>query len=202
MPFVPNADVIRISLDWRLGGEVANNVFYAFNAAADTPSVVQEAAEDAVAAVITNMLPVMSADVEFLGATAYSMASETAPTFAAVVSPAEAGGTASDLQSRAFSVISTLRTQNRGRSGRGRIYWPGAAESQTEDGQLTSGALTAWGAAQGGFFFEMSSNGFPVIVYSQYTGGAPRTEGLAQLVVTAEIRSPRPGQQRRRNHRP
>lgn len=202
MPFVPNANVIRIVVDWAQPVGPANNVFYCSNPGPVTAAVVETAAEDFRSVLVLNMLPVMSSDIDLVSVTAYSMESETAPLFVSTTGLPAPGALTSDLNASAFSVISTLYTQNRGRSGRGRIYWPGATEEQVADGELTTAAMSDWGAAVGAFLAGAVTIGFPLVVYSQFTGGAPRTTGLAQLVTTATIRSPRPGQQRRRNHRP
>jgi hypothetical protein len=100
-----------------------------------------------------------------------------------------AGGSPDFTVSAQEALVTTLRTANRGRSYRGRNYWPGLVDTQ-----MTAGATqiaTTRVAAQQTFVSNLKAainsvypNG--LVVVSRHTGGSPRVTGVTTPVTSLD----------------
>jgi hypothetical protein len=100
------------------------------------------------------------------------------------------------------SICLTLRTANRGRSGRGRIYLAGFAESQWTNNEFSSGLEASLETLWSNFQVACGVVGWTPCVVSRYLNGAHRTTALAQPITSGEVRSLKEAHQRRRTARP
>lgn len=107
-----------------------------------------------------------------------------------------------DMINPSLAVVVTLRTLLRGRSYRGRLYMGGWVEGEYDGTEFSQAAA----AAALDFVAECeaaaSPLGWDLGVISRIVNGAARPTGVFTEVTTYEVRSRRPGVQRRRVRRP
>lgn len=157
---------------------------------------------DAVGAQVAGtILPELSIYIDYLGSRAYDMRTENGPVATSYTGAGD-GGKAGQVLVPSISCVLTLRTANRGRSGRGRLFIAGWSEDNLEMGGFTSAAVGAVEDFGSGLLSAAALIGWTWCVVSRYTNGQPRAKGLAQPVVNSEVRSTKPGTQRRRIDRP
>lgn len=102
----------------------------------------------------------------------------------------------------AAALVVTLRTAYRGRSRRGRIYLGGADESSLDAGAfLPAFASNAEGVLEG-LMDPVPLDDWTLCIHSTQEDGVPTTFGRMWPVTDAQVRSLRPGTQRRRADRP
>jgi hypothetical protein len=146
---IPNA--CRVRLNWNLtDGKVAHNVLYA--AWTGTPALSQTVAQAIFAAISTganwSALAVFLAPTTFLaGVTLQDVRTATGIEINST-GGAVAGGSASPAMPDEIAVAVTLKTANRGPSGRGRFFVPGFATNTIAAGNVIAAAavtaLTTW----------------------------------------------------------
>jgi hypothetical protein len=149
-----------------------------------------------------HIMPLLSSLVNQDGVRAYDLSGPNGPVVFTPISQPAPGGIAADLHSLSVAVVFTLRTASRGRSGRGRFYVSGLAESEVSEGALTTAANISWEAAGNAFLAALTTAGLTLCVYSTEQGGIPLTQGDPITVTDIELRTPILGNQRRRNPRP
>jgi hypothetical protein len=158
----------------------------------------QEALADLVDAATTSVLkPRMSSEISYYRVTVYDMRTETG----AIVVNNDGNGACAISNPPAYinsACVLTLYTANRGRSGRGRLYFGGFSVGDTENGHWKAQIRTDCE----GFYDTLNTAalaaGWTPVVVSRYTAGGPRPSGLAQPVTEWSVRSLLMGTQRRR----
>src|SRR4029453_2524292 len=146
---IPNA--CRIRINWNLGdGKVAHNICYAqWNG---TPALTVALADSVKAALVngatwTALAAFINTATSLASVTLLDVRSATATEVTSAAAATVGAGTAALPDE--VAVVLTLRTANRGPSGRGRIYIPGFAQAAMQSGNVISpGAVTAvtnWG---------------------------------------------------------
>lgn len=148
------------------------------------------------------LLDVMSDQCNYLGTQVYDM--RTVDGEIALDSDSAAAGhihTGDALPLSACEVL-TLYTLNRGRSGRGRLYISGMAESQWAAGVFDVPSETNIEAAYVATLSAAYSAGWASVIVSRQLNGVPRTTPLTQAVTSWDVRNRVPGSQRRRVQRP
>ena len=202
MAFVPNPLVIRVVHRMDRAGLPLYNVFH-HGIPAGMSAEIATAYAGLLGLLYTNtILEQLSGSVNYEECIVYFMASESAPTGAWSAPDPSPGGLAFEGNNRGGAAVVTFRTANRGRSGRGRVYLGGLAETSVLEGVITGPYGASLELAVNNYRTGAAAEELPLIVYSQFTNGAPRTTGLAQPVTSVELRSNILGSQRRRNHRP
>lgn len=107
------------------------------------------------------------------------------------------GGSAGQIGASQLGVLVQKVTAFGGRSGKGRLYIPGAVETGIDvDGSLTPAYQTTLQTVFANFRQELIDAGFPMVVF--HRPGSPLTEPTP---VTSMSVQDRPGTQRRRNRR-
>lgn len=202
MAFVPNPIIVRVTHRMDQAGLPMYNVMYHEFDGAHTPASMANVAQQLGTLYTNTILEQLAAGVNYEECVVYSMSSESAPQGAWSAPDPSPGGISSQSIARGSAAVVTLRTANRGRSSRGRSYLPGMPESDVTDGVMTGPYTASLETAYNNYRTGAAALDMALVVYSQFTGGAPRSVGLAQLVTSVEIRSSIVGSQRRRNHRP
>lgn len=129
------------------------------------------------------------------------MRSETAPVLTKTVTGG-AGGKIEQPLPLSDCLVVTLRTSWRGRTARGRVYLSGLTEDQWDGSQFASALKTAAENYISTIAFEAASENWQLGIVSFYSNYLPRSEGLFRPVSGWEVRSLKPGSQRRRDYRP
>jgi hypothetical protein len=133
---------------------------------------------------------------------AYDMRSILGGVQTSIVNAGNGGHSTSDAISIATSIVLTLRTGQRGRSGRGRVYVAGLAEDQWSSGQFTSTPVGAVETAYGTMRTAAIAAGWTPVICSHQNNGVVLTVPQTYPVTTWTVRSNIEGHQRRRTGRP
>ena len=188
MEFVPNGQVAEVVMTFLLDGQEVKHVFHFMDATAPEPwdaTSLGAVAELAATHWNTHVAPVSSAALVLRDVVATSLSSATAPAVTHVplgVSGDMTGGVAPN--NVAFCV--SLRTTDRGRSARGRLYMAGITTSVFLANTVTEAWATNVLAAWTAFWGSMDDASYIWVVYSRIRDGAPRAVGQA-LAVTAIV---------------
>jgi hypothetical protein len=120
-----------------------------------------------------------------------------------VVNTSAALGTASggDMLAPSTCLVCTLRTGERGRAGRGRLYLAGFGEGLWTVGRWSTDLITAVEAVLEGLKLGALALGWTHVLVSRQLNGEVRTPPATIPVTDYDFRSTRPGSQRRRNAR-
>lgn len=186
MAFIPVPDVVSVGVVYNLHGEFCQNTLYFTGVALDTTSL-----SDLATSFDTHwnalVLDQLSED---LSVTEYVVADQSdinGPVFTRVPGTLEIGGVASPALSNQIAFCVSLRTANRGRSFRGRIYLPGIPAASMDDANhlvpaiATNIANLVFNALDQ---VTVDTGALPVVV-SRFTAGEPRTTGIATPMVSA-----------------
>lgn len=143
----------------------------------------------------------LNAAFSIRGAVGYDMREEGAPTY--VYSPAPTAGlhVGSPLPVQDALVL-TIRTNTRGRSGRGRLYFTGYDEGQLNNAVFTQAVADDAIQTVDEIQEAAALLGWQYVIVSRYHNGAKRPVAVTYPVITWEVRSLIPGNQQRRSRRP
>ena len=143
----------------------------------------------------------LSNDVNYDFTRVYGMRTVADPVVVSAAG-AGAGGQSDDMMPLDDALVATLRTGNRGRSARGRLYISGLGKAQFTNGQFVSGAVTDLDAMLSYIMSSTAALGWTWCVVSFQENGVVRSSGLARPVTAYEVRSRIPGTVHTRDHRP
>ena len=196
MAFIPGINQIYTNFDLTLFGEGVSFGLW-FDGAA--PATIGDLTALNTALILwyqVNLTPLHSNQMTFNGVTSYAMDALDAPRVATPITPVPGtfAGPALDLNT---AMVISLSTDNRGRSGRGRVYFPGLVEGTTDTGIFTTTWRDDVRQAFEALAPEVTPLGLTHIVSSAYFNNAPRVQRLAQPVVQYVAKA-KPGTQRRR----
>lgn len=145
----------------------------------------------------TNVIPVQSEDINFKECKVKLGPNSTGGE--AVVSAGVVGAVAGDSLPPNTAVLSRKVTALGGRAHNGRLFVPGASESQTAGaGQLSDAALTAWGDALDGLFDDLATADLPMYLLHHDSTTPDELLGLStqRLMATQKRRLRRAGGRR------
>lgn len=201
MAFIPSPGVARVTVEGRSPQGTVVNVLHVKQPAGATVFDMDTLAQRAWDAWELNVLPVLSSSYTLVQVRAALMDTDESPVGTYGESPQPTGGATGEFLPAGAAAVVTLRTGARGRSGRGRMYLGPLPEGQVANGEMLPAYVDAVQLGVEGFRADLASDGWNLGVLSQYSGGAPRAEGLFRPVTGIVIRSPRPGYQERRTGR-
>ena len=131
MPFIPTANVVRVSCEYDISGLPGANVLHMqHSAGALTQAEVDDAALQVAVAWAANVMPSLTSNVELLQVVVTDVSSLTGPQGSAV-SGINGSSVSSPLPPNVATCV-TIRTGLRSRSGRGRVYLPGVGEDKVD----------------------------------------------------------------------
>lgn len=206
MAFIPVPNTVEVAIEWTMpGAKPARIVFNVTSAVAWTLSAAEALASDVVDAIvsdglawITNAMSAASIHITDLSsASGFSFdwltgsGTNTLPVAGTFASPVTGGQAA---------LVTTLRTGSRGRSFRGRNYWPGipAAEVNLGGTIIAPTRVTDQNAFVGSLIAAVHANPQrTVVVASKHTAGAPRVTGITTPVTSHDTNSTVDTQRRR-----
>jgi|SRR5215212_1918281 len=136
-----------------------------------------------------NMAPLLSEDWTAVDVQAFDLGSATGPSV--IIGAATPGAIASEACPNNVAACISIRTAQRGRSGRGRNFIPGVPGNAVTLNTLSSpfmiAMIEAYTLLVGPGSFEA---GWQLVVVSRVTAGAPRAVGIAIPVVSVAFTSP------------
>jgi hypothetical protein len=202
MVYIPAPSVAQVEIRGTLDTQPVENVLYfLYKAPPVTPANVATLAMQVGQWWITNALPWLPVTYLFreIYATDLSTATSSASTWPAENNPGTrnpAGGVLPNSNTLCIS----FRTNQRGRSARGRNYWPGLSRSDVTNNSAT---LTLQQGIVGVYEALLTLVGDDTInwywvVLSRFTNGAPRPQGLTNTITSVLIVDSTIDSQRRR----
>lgn len=198
MPFVPFANTVQANLRLTWSGEEVENVLHFQTPGAVTPADMAAVAEGLEDWWVTNMPAFVSSTVVYREVYVVDLTSQTGGTFTAAGGSGTPGTAGAQSLPNNNTVAISLRTANRGRSFRGRIYHIGLTEAQVDNNTLVSSIQTALPAVYALLLNEASFGGCQLAVASRFSGGQPRGTGVSTPVLTVLLADPTVDSQRRR----
>lgn len=178
MAFIPVPDVAQVRLEGRMDNQLTiNDLYFQISGGGINAAGLDNLATNVADWWTLNVVNLLSEDFASVQVTAIDLTSQTGPLGGA---PAAAtGGTAVEAVPNNVAACVSFRTDQRGRSGRGRNFVPGIPGSQVDLNTLNSTFITNLIAAYtllvgAGTFIP----GWQWGVVSRYTLGAPRSSGL------------------------
>lgn len=200
MTFIPTPDCARVVIHFAHGSETWSNVLHYTKG--DFNDAELEALADLIDAnEASNFKGIMSVDNSYVGVTAYDIRASDGSAFFNN-DGAGAGTQSGDALPISTSMVVTLRTSARGRSGRGRLYIAGFEEAVWDGAAFTGAMVTSVVAIVNELRTQMAGQGWTQVIRSTQQDGVKLTTAVTRPVVSAECRSALPGQQRRRIDRP
>lgn len=201
MAFIPTPGGVRVVLTHQMGLLSWNNILHTETSPGIDAEGLQFIANQFYDAWALSIVPQLATAVSLVSATAYSLDSVSAPIGVYVPGTIIVGEVSGDPLPPQAAVVVTLRTANRGRSGRGRIYLSGFSEADSIGAQVAVARVSAIETGITAFRAALAAQLIPLSVLSQFTGNAPRAAGLLQTVTAHDVRNGTFGSQRRRNRR-
>lgn len=200
MTFVPTPNCARVVVGFSQGSWEFSNIFHF------TKSSFVDADMEALAAAIDEWvdqywLSCIGDGITYLSTDVYDIRTSTG---SIITDNTHTGpGTRSGEELPAsLSVVVTLRSAARGRTGRGRKYVAGWIESDLESGLWIQQAQTNAVAYCTGIAGAGAGEGWAHVLRSTQVDGVAQNPALTRLVTDYESRSSVPGTQRRRMDRP
>ncbi len=204
MPFIPVFNGVQLVIDWIEDTGATAKIILGVQF--DVPAVLDTLEELVNYVIDTLASPAVrpwTTHWGINGVTAYGLDTDSSPTYTnthgtmSVTLPilGTLGGFSATDQ---VAAVNTMQTGMRGRSHRGRNYWPGVPTASMSDTSTLSPALVAdWDTYIDAFIAAMVANSTPLVVISRFADHAARTEGLMTHIIDCRTEA-KVGTQRRR----
>lgn len=198
MPFVPVARTMMAELRGILDGQRVENTLY-FRTPADPTLADAAALADALEAWWQGVFPNwLTTQFQLREIYITSLISPTAFTYSMTPGTPNTGVNTTEAVPNSVALCVSFRTEQRGRSARGRNYVAGLDGSYLTLNTWTAGIITAVQTAYQSLIGVAADAGAEWVVVSRYTNNAPRTLGQALPVINATIVDNIADSQRRR----
>jgi hypothetical protein len=201
MAFQSVQDAASLTLLWAQGTAFSWRNVFTFSKSGFTFSDMEtlgEVADEAFSS--SGLSSYLSTSVALLTATVTDLRTQGLPQAVEVIG--YAGQVTQDPVSPGLAVVVTLRTALRGRAYRGRVYLSGFVEGEMDNGAWSNAVINAADAAIESLKSLTALEGWTLSVVSRQLDGVPRLVGITTPVTTIEVRSNKPGTQRKRIARP
>ena len=209
MSFIPVPSCVEVVFVFDIAGREQRVVINITGAVAWTIALMQALASDIVDVIVADALPWISYDYSITKLHVTDLSSDTAPSFDWVTGSGTnalpvVGGNANAASPMQSALVTTLRTLSRGRSFRGRNYWPGLATNAflAADGRTVSATrVTDQQTFVNSVITAVASvPGQNVVVVSRHANKIPRTTGIHTLVTSHDTNNVVDTQRRRIEH--
>jgi len=181
LAFIPTINCIKIVIIGDLLGQQVVIDITIGTPTAPSISDLDDAADAIEDWLTTELLPELTTSLLVEEIKAYDMTSSISPVVSHFVSLA--GSVAAPAVPNNVALVASFRTDNRGRSGRGRNYLAGLQNTIGDTLKTSVGKAAAIAVAYANLNSFLAPLGFEHIVVSNFTGGAARAAGLKQDVV-------------------
>jgi hypothetical protein len=183
MTFIEVPNTVKSVVRFIQSGRVYTNNIYWYNTEGWDMALMEELGSRIVERWSLNIAPEVSNAVELQDVLVYDMESESAPIVTYTPPTAHVGDVASPVLPGNVTLAISLRTANRGKSGRGRLYHIGLYEDGVIGNTVQGSVVTGLQTGYDNFFTQISTLvGCVGVVVSFYHNHAPRLQGLAQVI--------------------
>jgi hypothetical protein len=198
MAFIPVENTVQVELRFILHGQKCENTLYFHNQDGVSIAAMDQLADDINAWLVPTYMGMLPSSTSLAEVYITDLTTDTSPT---VSNTDEAGALGSYTTSPALpgnaTVTVSFRTNGRGRGSRGRNYIVGLGEDSVVGNTINPALKTAVENAYLALLPEIST-GWQWCVVSRFLDGAPRAEGLVQMVTNVIVVDPYVDSQRRR----
>ncbi len=189
-------DGAKAAVEFDLNG-VACSITLHFEKSNPTSTDFTNLAAEVAAGFASDLLPELTEEVTLGDVVVYDLSAEGAPNYVNSDESGEVGSEVADSVPNNTAMVISHRTEDTGRSARGRTYLPGFSEIKESNGLILSAArddvLTAWGT----FIAGIEALGWAFVIAQRFANKQQLATGVMRAVVT-EIIKLQLGTQRRR----
>lgn len=196
MTFTTFADTAKVAVDFAWNGEAISVILH-FDKSSPTPADFIALAAQVAADWAADIMPELTDEITMGDVTAYDLSSEGAPKYVNSDEDGTAGTKIGDPVPNNTAILISHRTNDTGRSARGRSYIPGLVETDESDGLLTAAKQALMVTAWGDFITAVAAIGWDFVVAQRFSGGVQLAVGVVRAV-TSEVVRLNLGTQRRR----
>lgn len=197
MAFIPAPNAIRVCLQFEWTGQIVEVCIGILKSSAVTLPDLSDVRDDVEAWRVAELRPILSSDVTCLNWYLLSLATATSPSMLSSIAVDAAGTNGAGTVPNNSTLVTTFATDLRGRSYRGRAYWPGITTASLLDAVTV---LTPYAAAQNSAFASLNGYlraGYAHAIISYQNAGVMRTTA-ARTPVTGYRTEVKLDSQRRR----
>jgi len=187
MAFIPIPNVAQVTVNATFLGQQVQNVYHVRLDDTDPEPSLQDVADTFIAWVIAELVANVSSDVEYRSVIVTDQSVQNGAQYTGAFPPATNGEQLSAPLPSSNTVAVSWRTGFSGRSFRGRTFHFGLVESQVTDNEVVGATLTALVADYAQLITDCATAGFPLVVASRYTNGAPRVTGIKTNILSLLI---------------
>lgn len=199
MPFIAAPNIVELQFRYTLQGERAMNRIHVNVGAVPNAVVMSDLADAALAWWTSNVRTIVSDTLALREVYLKSLHAAIAPEVTITSGLPSSGTMTVPPLPSSVSLAVSLRSNQTGRSARGRWFWCGFAEDQVDGNIVTGGTITSIDAALTNLKNEIDGLGHTWVVVSFFSGGVPRPGGpVYSDVVTIAVVDPVVDSQRRR----
>lgn len=183
MPFVPVPNTAQANIRYQLDGERIENTLHFTKGsgwAAGDLALLADGLADRWGAFV---MPQLSVDCLLREVYVVDLTTATSGTATQAVIPNIPGGNGGESMPNNVAYCVSLRSTNRGRAFRGRIYIPGIPQGVVENSRVTLAWQNAIVAAVESVRGGMLGDGYTMTIASKFSNGLPRPVGLPTPVI-------------------
>jgi hypothetical protein len=185
MPFIPAVNTAQLELNYIWDGQFCQTVLHYLKATAWDTTDLSELVQEAIDQWSTNFPTSMPSSLALISVRGTDLSSATGPTVVSSAGLPEPGVSGSPSLPNNCAMVVTKRTDQRGRSFRGRIYHPGLTEATVTGNTVNSASVTAILGLWSNFLtLAITADEGVLSIVSRYTNGAPRATALVTTVST------------------
>jgi hypothetical protein len=182
MAFIPTENTVRVDALQDVSDQHCENTLWYFSAGGALDITEMAALGDAINEIFTTFFPAFHpGNWLYRGCVVTDQSSESGAAVNRPVTPTP-GTNASDVLPNNVAFVIKFLTTGRGRSARGRNYFPAIPRDQVTENTLESTYVDGVVTAYQNFLVPSLDIDASLVVVSHFTGGAPRSAGLAQPV--------------------
>lgn len=198
MAFIPVPNAIKVSVEFLIGGQTVVITLSIGKTSAISPTDLVNANAAVFDFMSIDLMPLLSNQLSATKATAYDLTSSTAPANVRDYVPDIVGGVVDASIANNVAVVSSFRTANRGRSGRGRVYVPGIPNSvKASPVSVTTTFANNIGTAFINLSSRLAGVNLSHVVISRFLNNAPRNPGITQPITAIVMNTDMDSQRRR-----
>lgn len=198
MAFIPVPNCLKTVIRYAMDGRIYTNSLWWVVSGGWTPTSAQAMVDVVRAEWAASVLPLQSDEVDLLNVVGYDMTDSAGFMVSSALGGPNAGGSTSPVLPGNSTVAISLRTDNRGKSGRGRLYHIGITENRVTGNALNAGVAGSLQAGYEAFWNDVEAvTAADWVVVSFQKDGVVRNPGVAQPITHILVDSGMDSQSRR-----
>lgn len=188
MAFIPTSNCLKTVIRFQQFGRIYTNSLYWSKPGGWPEGQAIDACNEVFNEWVTECLPGQSSALTIQNVVGYDMSDVEGYVVTNTVGSATAGSISSPPMPGNVTATVSLRTSNRGKSGRGRIYWVGLGESQVSDNVLNTGVAAEIKGRFEAFWLSVETLiSADLVVVSFQLNNEPRSVGFVQNVTSVIV---------------